>query len=323
MVILALSACQSVDTRDSADNEQGLKSDSLSTVSLLSTIPKQDALVLTAADEGQAQHVLEMNYTQQPTTWLVGQNQTLNLTMVPVRTYQQPSGIDCRDYTIEIAQKNGMVTEAACRYGENQWKLISDQKVKQELEQGLEKEIAKELEQKAIVAPDYSESVIIAAAEKEAATVYLESEIIATPEKGTTTVYSESEIIVDTKEEAEPTSKSIQNSEVEQYFLALEQAANMDNSVSPIVEEKTENKVLVDWTVQVASFSKKDNADRLVTQLEGEDYAPYIAKAMNTGIPIYRVVIDVAGSRQLVEEKSDQLKQQFGLSPFFFRTRKP
>lgn len=125
IAILILPACQLVEKRNSTGNEQNLASYSLPAISLLSKTQKQGGWALTREDERRAQQVLEMNFTKQSSTWLAGSNKEISLTMVPIRTYQEVDGTDCREYKVKTIQKEGLATsEIACRYGINQWKVV-------------------------------------------------------------------------------------------------------------------------------------------------------------------------------------------------------
>lgn len=77
-------------------------------------------------DELMAQHVLEQNRTGQPTTWINPDTQN-QVTVVPTKTFQQPSGQYCREYTTEvvIGGKTESAYGTACRQPDGAWKIVS------------------------------------------------------------------------------------------------------------------------------------------------------------------------------------------------------
>ncbi len=294
IAFLILSACQPMDTRESKISEQNLKNYVLPTMSLLSTIQKQQALTLTADDETHAQQVLEMNYTKQPSTWLAGNNKDISLTMVPMRTYEESGGIYCREYSVELAQKDGpAVKGTACRYGVNQWKVTS-KKMEVDAKSGLSKsESISDTETVVITTPVSLDPV---------AKKILEEEVAAPV--------------------AVTAPKTTKLTEVEQYFLSLDQQEKRVDNVeepTPAVNRVIKDENSVGWIIQLASFSIKDNAARFVTQLEDKGYAPYTLETVSNGAAIYRVKVGVEGSQYMVEEKVDELKKLFGVSPLVSR----
>ena len=244
IALLILSACQPVNTREPTIGEQN---HSLPTMSLLATIQKQQALELTANDEGYAQQVLEMNYTKQPSTWLAGRNKNISLTMVPVRTYQDIDGRDCREYEVETNQKGGLTTsEIACRYGIKQWRVVISKQAKAE----------KEAQARAAKAK----------AEKEA--------------------------------QVEP--------------------ASLDDTSDSATKKEVIHGVTSNWIIQMGSFFAKDDTAELIGQLKRSGYSPYVVQATAYGAIMYRVNIDVQGDYRKAKGIVAELKNELGLSPFFF-----
>ena len=77
------------------------------------------------ADELRAAHALEKNQTGQPSTW-VNPDTGAEVTVVPEKTYQRPSGEYCREYRTEVTV-GGERQEAygtACRQPDGQWKVV-------------------------------------------------------------------------------------------------------------------------------------------------------------------------------------------------------
>lgn len=297
-MLLTLSACQPMDVRESQADEQNLKNPSLPTTSLLSKMQTQIALVLTADDEGRAQQVLEMNYTKQPSIWLVG-NKGVSLTMVPVRTYEENGGIHCREYSVELAQKGfPAVKGAACRYGIKQWKVISKKM---------------EVEAMSAIKPEHSKSEGVSDTENVA--IIMPASLDPVAKKILEEEVSEPVTVI--------TPKTAKLTEVEQYFLSLEQQENRVDKAgeaAPAVKRVIKGESSASWIIQLGSFSIKDNASRFVAQLKDKGYAPYILETESNGVAVYRVKVDVEGSQYRVEEKVDELKEQFGVSPLVSRS---
>ena len=70
---------------------------------------------------------LETNRTGQASTW--SNPDTGNTgTVTPIRTYQAPSGQNCREYRhdVRIGDKSETVIGTACRQTDGTWKVVSD-----------------------------------------------------------------------------------------------------------------------------------------------------------------------------------------------------
>jgi surface antigen len=81
--------------------------------------------VLDDADELRAAHVLEKNRTGQSSSW-ANPDSGSEVTVVPTRTYQQPSGEYCREYQTEvtIGRRAEKAYGTACRQPDGQWKIV-------------------------------------------------------------------------------------------------------------------------------------------------------------------------------------------------------
>lgn len=93
---------------------------------LLGAVVGQDVgRSLDDADELRAAHVLEKNKTGQASSW-ENPDKGTEVTVVPTKTYQAPSGEYCREYQTEVTV-GGKVQKAygtACRQPDGQWKII-------------------------------------------------------------------------------------------------------------------------------------------------------------------------------------------------------
>ena len=81
---------------------------------------------LDEADELRAAHVLEKNRTGQSSTW-VNPDKGTEVTMTPVKTYQQPGGEYCREYQtqVTVGGKSEKAYGTACRQPDGQWKIVN------------------------------------------------------------------------------------------------------------------------------------------------------------------------------------------------------
>lgn len=70
---------------------------------------------------------LETNRTGQPSTWSNPDSGNTG-TITPIRTYQAPSGQNCREYRhdVRIGDKSETVIGTACRQTDGTWKVVSD-----------------------------------------------------------------------------------------------------------------------------------------------------------------------------------------------------
>ena len=73
------------------------------------------------------QTALETNRTGQASTWTNPDNGNTG-TVTPIRTYQAPSGQNCREYRhdVRIGDKSETVIGTACRQADGTWKVVSD-----------------------------------------------------------------------------------------------------------------------------------------------------------------------------------------------------
>jgi surface antigen len=70
---------------------------------------------------------LESNRTGQASTWSNPDSGNAG-TITPIRTYQAPSGQNCREYRhdVRIGDRNETVIGTACRQTDGTWKVVSD-----------------------------------------------------------------------------------------------------------------------------------------------------------------------------------------------------
>ncbi len=91
-------------------------------------------------------------------------------------------------------------------------------------------------------------------------------------------------------------------------------SGHSQNSKNP--ERKVENKApekgegKSQWVLQIASFSSKENADRLVKRLKSENLSAYFEGVPTSGKTIYRVRIGPIGSKFEIEKLKKQIDQK-------------
>ncbi|MGA7802639.1 MAG: RT0821/Lpp0805 family surface protein [Gammaproteobacteria bacterium] len=78
-------------------------------------------------DRLKAQHALETNPTGQPSTWQ-NPDSGNTYTVTPVKTYQNPEGRYCREYTtkVNIGGKKEDAYGTACRQPDGTWQMVND-----------------------------------------------------------------------------------------------------------------------------------------------------------------------------------------------------
>ena len=80
---------------------------------------------LDEADELRTAHVLEKNKTGQASTW-TNPDKESEITVMPSRTYQSPSGEYCREYQTDVivGGEKQKAFGTACRQADGQWKIV-------------------------------------------------------------------------------------------------------------------------------------------------------------------------------------------------------
>ncbi|MFA6500160.1 MAG: RT0821/Lpp0805 family surface protein [Desulfurivibrionaceae bacterium] len=80
---------------------------------------------LDEADELRTVHVLEKNKTGQASTW-TNPDKESEITVMPSRTYQSPSGEYCREYQTDVivGGEKQKAFGTACRQADGQWKIV-------------------------------------------------------------------------------------------------------------------------------------------------------------------------------------------------------
>lgn len=64
------------------------------------------------------------------------------------------------------------------------------------------------------------------------------------------------------------------------------------------------------WAVQLGSFSKKENADRLAAELRGKGYAAFISQVTNAGTSLHRVRIGPQKDRDSADTVAARLAKE-------------
>ena len=64
------------------------------------------------------------------------------------------------------------------------------------------------------------------------------------------------------------------------------------------------------WAVQMGSFSRKENADRLVQRLKSQKYSAYYEDVDSNGKIVFRVMVGRFGSRSDVEKMQQKLDKK-------------
>jgi DedD protein len=62
------------------------------------------------------------------------------------------------------------------------------------------------------------------------------------------------------------------------------------------------------WAIQVGSFSSRDNAERLVKQLESKGFKAYVSKTGTGAKQMYRVRVGPVPSRAAVDALAQKLR---------------
>ncbi|MFN7098160.1 MAG: hypothetical protein ACK4PR_11480, partial [Gammaproteobacteria bacterium] len=78
------------------------------------------------SDNAQVNQALELNKTNQATTW-TNPNSNTTYTVTPTRTFSSPTGDPCRDYTVS-ALANGQTQQVyatSCRGASGGWHVVS------------------------------------------------------------------------------------------------------------------------------------------------------------------------------------------------------
>ena len=65
------------------------------------------------------------------------------------------------------------------------------------------------------------------------------------------------------------------------------------------------------WTVQVASFSQEENADRLVARLQGDGYAAFVSHVKQSGEPVARVAVGPVIERDAAVRLKAELDRRY------------
>jgi surface antigen len=83
------------------------------------------SLSIDEADELRAAFVLDKNQNGEAAAW-VNPNKGTEVTVVPILSYQTPTGEHCREYQVELSTegKKSSVAGTACRQPDGQWKMV-------------------------------------------------------------------------------------------------------------------------------------------------------------------------------------------------------
>jgi DedD protein len=115
-------------------------------------------------------------------------------------------------------------------------------------------------------------------------------------------------------EEVEP----LVESEAVETAAETEAKETVDKTPEPVVEEKPvaekksepETKVgLSGWVVQVGSFSKRDNAEKLVKELQTKKYAAFTDQVDLSGKILHRVLVGPEVDKKRAEQLMEKLNK--------------
>lgn len=81
------------------------------------------------------------------------------------------------------------------------------------------------------------------------------------------------------------------------------------------------NQLPVNWSLQLGSFQKEDNATRLRAQLRGENYRSYILHANTNDGEIYRVFVGPSSSKETLVKKNLEIEAKLKLKGRIVRYR--
>ena len=81
------------------------------------------------------------------------------------------------------------------------------------------------------------------------------------------------------------------------------------------------NQLPVNWSLQIASFQKENNATRLRAQLRGQDYRSYILHANTNDGEIYRVFVGPSSSKETLVEMNQEIEAKLKLKGRIVRYR--
>lgn len=77
---------------------------------------------------------------------------------------------------------------------------------------------------------------------------------------------------------------------------------------------RPETNLPVAWVVQVASFSKQDNADALKEKLQGKGYKAYVQHFRGAKGELYRVMVGPKVSQRDAQREQREIEKTFGLN---------
>ena len=87
-------------------------------------------------------------------------------------------------------------------------------------------------------------------------------------------------------------------------------AANAPTAAKVVVENKVSAPMPVRWSVQIATFKNRENAERLVLKLKNAKYPAYSI----TTNALYKVYVGPEIKREAAEKTKDEIKKEFILN---------
>ena len=103
--------------------------------------------------------------------------------------------------------------------------------------------------------------------------------------------------------------------------IVVEQQTKLDTVPTPTPLENIVVETLPNWVLQLGSFSVKNNADALVSQLKKLGYAPSVESSDTDNGEIYRVRLAPMKNKITAEKIAQELAKKLNLTPRVFQQK--